>query len=118
MRPIARHLRIALFLGLILMGAAPALAQRGRTVYPDEGVGTNDALVRVRELSEAGNTPEALRVLQKTLESEGEQLIASPADADIFIPVRGFIHALLLGSPDLLARYRTEQEPAAAKLLA
>jgi outer membrane protein assembly factor BamB len=117
MRPIARHPYLILALGLVLGLAAPALAQRGRTVYPDEGVGTTDALVRVRELSEAGNTPEALRVLQKTLEAEGEQLIASPADKDVFIPVRGFIHDLLLSSPDLLSRYRTEQEPAAAKLL-
>jgi outer membrane protein assembly factor BamB len=114
MRPIARP--IALALGLVL-AAAPALAQRGRTVYPDEGVGTGDALVRVRELSEAGNMPEALRVLQKTIEAEGEQLIASPADKEVFIPVRGFIHELLLSNPDLLKRYRTEQEPAAAKLL-
>src|ERR1044071_6885343 len=117
MRPIARHPAIALSLGLAMAVAAPVLAQRGRTVYPDEGVGTGDAILRVRELSEAGNTPEALRVLQKTLEAEGEQLIASAADKDLFIPVRGFIHDLLLSSPDLLTRYRTEQEPAAAKLL-
>src|SRR5262245_26561192 len=120
MRPIARQLApaLGLLLGLALF-CGPALAQRGRTVYPDEGVGTVDAMVRVRELSEAGNTPEALRVLQKTLESEGEQLIANPADdGNVFVPVRGFIHALLLDSPDLLTRYRAEQEPAAAKLLA
>src|SRR5215831_99737 len=107
MRPIARQFAtaIGMALGLALF-CGSALGQRGRTVYPDEGVGTTDALVRVRELSEAGNTPEALRVLQKTLESEGEQLIASPADKDVFVPVRGFIHDLLLSSPDLLARYR------------
>jgi outer membrane protein assembly factor BamB len=120
MRPIARQSAraIALALGLVLLGASPAAAQRGRTVYPDEGVGTNDALLRVRELSEAGNTPEALRVLQKTIDSEGEQLVASPADKDVFIPVRGYIHEQLLADPDLLNRYRTEQEPAAARLLA
>src|SRR6187402_271543 len=107
MRPIARQFAAALGLVLGLALSGHALAQRGRTVYPDEGVGTNDALVRVRELSEAGNTPEALRVLQKTLESEGEQLIANPSEADgnVFVPVRGFIHAILLDSPDLLARY-------------
>src|SRR4051812_21408003 len=66
---------LGLALGLFLTALPSAHAQRSKTVYPDEGVGTRDALVRVRELSEAGNMPEALRVLQKTMEAEGEQLV-------------------------------------------
>jgi outer membrane protein assembly factor BamB len=116
MRPIARPIALALIAAACAFPSA-AVAQRARSVFPDEGVGTQDALVRVRELSDAGNMPEALRVLQKTLETEGGQLIQSPDDPDIYIPVRTHIHDVLLASPELLTRYRVEQEPAAKQLL-
>ncbi len=115
MRPIARPIALALLAAAACFPAA-VVAQR-RTVFPDEGVGTRDAVIRVRELSDAGNTPEALRVLQKTLESEGGQVVLSPSDPDVYISVRAHIHDLLLANPALLTRYRQEQEPAARALL-
>jgi len=117
MRPIARPIALGLLMVLTAGGVTtPALAQRGRNVFPDEGVGTRDALLRVGELNQAGNAPEALRVLQKTLENEGSQLVQTES-LDLFVPVRSHIHALLLSQPELLTRYRLEQEPAARKLL-
>ncbi|HYE60917.1 MAG TPA: PQQ-binding-like beta-propeller repeat protein [Phycisphaerales bacterium] len=118
MRPIARPIALALLMVLTAgVATTPALAQRGRSVFPDEGVGTRDALIRVSELSQAGNMPEALRVLQKTLETEGGQVVQSLDQPDLFVPVRAHIHSLLIASPDLLNRYRLEQEPAARQLL-
>jgi len=104
------------FLAMVAV-TCPAMGQR-RSVYPDEAVGTRDALVRVRELTEGGNMPEALRVLQKTLEAEGDQLLLSSSDADLYLPVRQWVHDLLLTSPELLLRYRQEETPRAQAQLA
>lgn len=99
-----------------LLAGDPALAQRA--VSPDDSVVAADALLRVRELSQAGNNPEALRVLQSTLENEGERLLPSAADRDLYLPVRRIVHELLLSTPDLLQRYRDQEGPRAAQLLA
>ncbi len=117
MRPIAKHLFPCVLVLTAALLPAQALAQRSRGMFLDEAVTARDALVRVRELSDAGNAPEALRVLQKTLEAEGDALIISPGDKDLYLPVRDHILTLLLASPELLQRYRLEQEPAARALL-
>ena len=109
---------VAAALAVAALTASPAWAQRARNVFPDEGVGTRDAMIRVRELSEAGSGAEALRVLQKTVEAEGDQFLASEADPDLYVPVRTFVNEMLLGDPELLRRYRETEGPRAAELLA
>lgn len=122
MRPIAnrvwRDMRFAAMVVVTVLAASPAWAQRARNVFPDEGVGTRDAMIRVRELSEAGSGAEALRVLQKTVEAEGDQFLAGEADPDLYVPVRTFVNEMLLGDPELLRRYRETEGPRAAELLA
>ncbi|GJQ28961.1 MAG: hypothetical protein HBSAPP03_08450 [Phycisphaerae bacterium] len=102
----------------VLVSAGQALAQRARAVNPDDSVVAGDALIRVRELADAGSVPEALRVLQQVLEQEGDRLLPSPNDPDLYLPVRGVVHELLLGWPELLARYRAQEGPRAEQVLA
>lgn len=88
-----------------------------RRVYTDEAVGASESLVRVRELEAANNLTEAVRVLQDTIEQEGEQVLPSPDDARSYETVRVIAHRLLLESPKLLERYLMQNEPGAAELL-
>ena len=98
----------------VLLGANPVVARRAN---PDESVVGRDALVRVGELSKSGNTSEALRVLQQTLETEGDLLLASALDPNLFIPVRRVVHAILRADSSLFERYRETMEPAAREAL-
>ncbi|CAG0962591.1 hypothetical protein PHYC_00808 [Phycisphaerales bacterium] len=113
MRPIVLFLVV---IGAVALSPA-AMAQRARGVNPDDSVIAPDALTRMRELADVGNVPEALRVLQSVLESEGDRLLASESDEDLYLPVRRIVHAMLLRTPELLTRYRDQEGPRAAQLL-
>lgn len=108
---------IVVALVAVVVAAGPALGQRARSVNPDDSVVAADALIRVRELAEAGTAPEALRVLQTILENEGDRLLPRTGDDDLYLPVRGIVHELLLGWPELLEKYRAQEGPRAAELL-
>lgn len=115
----ARKLLAAIASFAILAGLpAQSPAQQRRSVYPDDSVVAKDAILRVAELHQAGNTTEALRVLQGIMDSDADKVLASTTDADLYYPVRRRVHELLLATPDLLARYREQEEPKAAALLA
>lgn len=91
--------------------ASPALGQFARAVNPDRSVTAEDALLRVRELGEAGNTSEALRVLQQVLETDADRMleVKDAADPGRFEPVRTACHRLLREWPELLTRYRAAE---------
>lgn len=89
-----------------------------RKVFVDEAIGARDALTRVRELVEAENLGEAVRVLSSTLRDEGDQLLATEADPSLYQPVREVVHTMLLADQTLLNRFRVENEPGAADQLA
>lgn len=97
--------------------AAPPPAQ-AHSVYPDESVTARDALLRVRELTDAGNMPEALRVLQVLLETESDRMLTSAADGDVYVPVRTLVHEVVRSMPGLLERYREAEGPRAQEQLA
>lgn len=109
--------------------AAPDDAVGLRRVFPDEGVGARESLLRVQELSGAGNLGEAVRVLQGVLDGEGDQVLpmplvrtllgegaarslafAGPGDELLHLPIRRVVHEFLLTNPPLLERYRAEQQ--------
>jgi outer membrane protein assembly factor BamB len=90
---------------------------QGRSVYPDDSPAAADALVRVRELHQAGNDGEAVRVLQGVLDVDAERLMPLEGDADVLRTIRDAARDLLLADPALLARYVAEIEPAAAALV-
>lgn len=101
-----------------MIAPATASAQQARAVSTDESVKAQDALVRVRELTAAGNPAEAMRVLQSLLDDEGDRLLPHAGDDTLFVPVRRVVHEMLMADAAALDRYRQEQEPAAAELLA
>ncbi len=102
---------------LAAMVLATQARGQGRSVYPDDSPAATDALVRVRELHEAGNAGEAVRVLQDVLDSDAERLVARGDDPDVLRTIRDAARDLLLADASLLARYVAEIQPAAATLL-
>lgn len=101
----------------LLIGAA-SLAQVRNPVYVDDSPAAAEGLARARELGASGNEAEAVRVVQRLLTDEGDRVIASAADADLFVSVRERIHRFLLDNPPLLQRYRELEEPLARRELA
>lgn len=114
-RPL-RSLGLALLLACI-SPVLPAVAQPG-PVFPDDSLAAREALTRVEELTAAGNLGEAARVLQQTIEREGDRVLETPGRPDLFIPIRTRAHELLLSSPPLLERYRAAEGARAEALLA
>ncbi|MCC6661079.1 MAG: PQQ-binding-like beta-propeller repeat protein [Phycisphaerales bacterium] len=98
--------------GLVL-GAA-ARAQGPNPVYADFSPLASDTLAHIAEFTSAGNLGEASRQCQRLLDEHGGQVVPVPGDPDLFVSVRSRVHAVLLSSPDLLARYR-ENEGAVAR---
>lgn len=107
--------RAAAAVVLLALGAN-ALAQV-TPVYPDDSVQARETLSRVDELLATRNLAEAARVVQALLENEGDRVLESKQDGDVFFSVREHIHRLLLDKPALLERYRSSEGPRAAKLL-
>ena len=95
--------------GTALSISRVSLAQPGaqlNPVYVDDSPTATDTLVRVQELLGAKNVDEAVRVLQVLLDEQGDHVIASAADPDVFVGVRARVNALIVSSPELLAGYR------------
>jgi hypothetical protein len=103
-----------------VMISPSGLAQRASTypVYVPDSPTAEEALNRAVELSSAGGLEEAVRVLQRVLDEQGDSVTASRHDPDLFIPLRQAVNAVLLERPELLARYRTMQGATARALLA
>jgi len=108
---------LCLLLGAI--GAAPAGAQITDTRSPvfianaplaEEALGTVEALLA------RGGADEAVRLIQRVLDEQGQGLIASDR-AGLYMPVRERVHEVLLGNPELLSAYRERQTPRARALL-
>lgn len=108
----------SLALALMLAFLPAALARQPGPVFPDDSLAAREALTRVEELTAAGNLGEAVRVLQQTIEREGDRVLEAPGRPDLFIPVRLRAHELLLSSPSLLDRYRAAEGARAESLLA
>ena len=108
-------LAAATLLPLVAIGSAHA---QTRSVFPDDSIAARDALVRVGELHAAGNTGEAVRVLQNVLDVDPERLLPRQDDPDVLRTVRDAVHELLRSTPPLLERYMADEGPVAASLLA
>ena len=103
----------------LLMGCAGSTASaQPTTVFIDDSVTGAETLAKLPELIGAGNLAEAARVAQLLLETDGDRLVASGADPDVYISVRTRVMRELLRNRELLRQYREAQEPRAAKLLA
>ncbi|MEO0483418.1 MAG: PQQ-binding-like beta-propeller repeat protein [Planctomycetota bacterium] len=104
----------------VLVGAltaAPTFAQFDNPVYVDDSPNARDTFARLDGVLARENYTEAVRVLQRLLDLEGERLIESGDDADLYYSVRHGVHARLLASDELLGRYREIVGPTAAAAL-
>ncbi len=110
-----RTLARSALLGLAL-GAGTARAQ-GLYAALNDSILAREGLASVREFVGANNLAQAARVVQGVLDSDAERVIESPDDAGVFVPVRDRVHAELLASAPLLARYREAEGPRAQQLL-
>lgn len=102
--------------GLALL-TPPSLGQRTNPTYVDDSPAAADTLAQLPRLMAAGNAPEAARSLRNLLEREGDRVVASESDADLFVGVRERVHRVLLDSPELLEEYRNQVAPIAASML-
>lgn len=101
----------------VLLALGPNAPAQVTPVYPDDSVQARETLSRVEELLATGNLAEAARVVQALLDNEGDRVLESKQDGDVFFSVREHIHRLLLNKPALLERYRSSEGPRAAKML-
>ena len=107
-------------LGLAALAGAPAGAfgQSGvNPVYLDDSPSADQSLERAREFARLGNTDEAVRVLQRVLDDQGEFVVPEPGDPDLFIAARQRVHRILLADDGLMRRYRELEGPRAAAML-
>jgi outer membrane protein assembly factor BamB len=95
------------------VGLLPSVFAQVSTVYVDDSVAATESFQRIPDLQASGNMVEVLRVAQRLLDEEGDRLIASATDVDLFVSVRARVHELLVGDPALLARYRQLEGPRA-----
>lgn len=105
-------------LGAALVATGLALGQPANHVYTDDSLVAADTLARAGELVASGNHAEAARALQRLLEDEGDRVIVSTSDPDLYDGVRARVHAAILASPELAAEYRLLFSATAQSLLA
>lgn len=111
------HAFRSIVLGLVLCAAATGqVSTPENPVYVDDSTNASDVLARLDELKRQGSVSEAVRALQRLLETEGNRVLAT-ADADLYRPVRRIAHERMLSDPELLGAYRAAEEAEAARQL-
>lgn len=105
------------FIAFAVCSAGSARSQGTNPVYVDDSPQAAQSLAQVASLVAGGNEAEAVRALQRLLETDAERLIADPDDREVFLSVRSRVHAALLGSPVLLDRYRRTTGPLARRFV-
>ncbi len=104
---------VTLFLGAFSARSQPV----ENPVYVDDSPVAHDTLGRVPTLVQSGNFPEAVRALQRLLETESARVIPDAQDPDLFVSVRDSVHDALLSDDELIDRYRQMQGPPAQRSL-
>ena len=105
----------------ILVGILPAPASVAQVadnpVYVDDSTFAADALTQALRRLDAGDPSEAVRLLQEAIDREGDRLLVSRDQPELFLTVRQRLTNEILARPALLTRYRESMEPAARALL-
>ncbi len=105
-----------------LVGAAgcatPAWAQLDEVspVYVANAPFAEEVLETVDALLARGGVDEAVRLIQRVLEEQGDRMIGS-SDPEVFVSVRERVHGFVASDPPLLEAYRVRQSPRARTLL-
>lgn len=95
-------------LGTCVLASTAWPQGEGATVFVDDSTAAQSVMRSLPSLIRAGNQAEAVRSLQRVLETAGDRLVPSDNDANLFISVRQAVHGRLLADAGLLERYRTE----------
>ncbi len=96
--------------------AAQPVENERSPVYIADAPLAEEALTTVGTLLERGGADEAVRLIQRVLDEQGDRLIESERPG-LFVPVRRRVHQHLLDTPELLGAYRARQSPRAGALL-
>jgi outer membrane protein assembly factor BamB len=124
--PAAGALTLVLCAGLAAgvlggVGASACMAQAAadpeNPVFVNDSPSATDALARVRENLQAGNIEQAVRVLQRLLDTEPNALVGLPGDGAVFVSVRDRVHTMILDDASLRDAYRRAQSAPAEDLL-
>ncbi|TVQ32308.1 MAG: hypothetical protein EA376_06585 [Phycisphaeraceae bacterium] len=107
-----------LVLLLLTLWASPSsTAQVLNPVYLDDSPRAAESLVRVQDFISSGNLTEAARILQQTIDEDGDRVVPTDTDDDLYVSVRRKAHELLLAEPKLMAELRESQGRLAKRLL-
>lgn len=112
---VGRGLLAALVLACVAGGASAQLDEVSpvyvaNAPFAEEVLGTVDALLA------RGGVDEAVRLIQRVLEEQGDRMIASE-EPGVFVSVRQRVHAFVASDAPLLEAYRVRQSPRARVLL-
>lgn len=86
-------------------------------VFLDDSTLASDVLAGLPGLLASSNEGEAVRLLQRLLDEEGDRLVATTGDDGLFESVRSRTNRILLSDPALLERYRASESARAETLL-
>ncbi|MEZ6242576.1 MAG: PQQ-binding-like beta-propeller repeat protein [Phycisphaerales bacterium] len=111
------RLALVILLTAWALGVPVARAQTDNPVFLDDSPIAADTLRRLDDLIAIESWSEAARVLQHLLDGEGDRVLPSVDDPDLFVPVRRVVHERLLATPALLERYRDAENDAARQLV-
>lgn len=102
----------------IAFGSVPALAQFDETspVYIADATMAEEAVSTLPALMARGGADEAVRLVQRVLEEQGDRMLASE-EPGVYVSVRQRLHRQMLGDAALLSAYRMRQTPRARALL-
>lgn len=114
-RPVTALRRV--LLAGVLLALSPAATAQTNPVFVNDSTLAADVLAGLPGLLASDNPGEAVRLLQRLLEEEGDRLIATVGDPDLLESVRARVHRVLLDDPALLDRYRAIETDTAARLL-
>jgi outer membrane protein assembly factor BamB len=116
----ARGGRRLLAAGVLLFGPGPAAwaqLDESTPVYISNASFAEEALDTVGDMLARGGADEAVRLIQRVIDEQGDRLIATDEEG-VFISVRERTQRRVLGDAALLAAYRERQGPRAGALLA
>ena len=120
-RSSARWAGLLMVMLTIFVWARPAAGQlptqNQMAAYLDDSTRGSETLAQLDQMIRVGSIAEAARTLQSLLDTEGDRVVVSPLDPQLFIPLRDAIHAALLGRPELLRSYVRQQGPPATRAL-
>lgn len=86
-------------------------------VYLDDAPAASETLRQIPALLAAGSAGEAVRELQRVLDTDPGRVLTDPNEQGVYQPVRHAVHEVICSNPTLLARYRVEFGQSARAML-